>query len=100
MKKHLTKLLKDGRSAAAASLTSSSSNFLANEQGAIAIVAAVTLPVAMGVIALAVEFGHGLLVRDEMQRVADEAAYAGALAYAASGTTRRPCNPPRRTSRS
>ena len=85
MKKRLTKLLKDGRSAAAASLPSSSSKFLANEQGAIAILAAVMLPVAIGVIALAVEFGHGLLIRDETQRVADEAAYAGALAYAATG---------------
>ncbi len=86
MKKCLTKLLTGGRSAAVAPLTSSSSNWIANERGAIAIVAAVTLPVAMGVIALAVEFGHGLLVRDEMQRVADEAAYAGALAYAASNS--------------
>ena len=85
MKKRLTKLLKDGRSAAAASLPSSSSKFLANEQGAIAILAAVMLPVVIGMIALAVEFGHGLLIRDETQRVADEAAYAGALAYAATG---------------
>ncbi len=85
MKKRLTKLLRNGRSAAAASLPSSSSKFLANEQGAIAILAAVMLPVAIGVIALAVEFGHGLLIRDETQRVADEAAYAGALAYAATG---------------
>lgn len=86
MKKRLTKLLKDGRSAAAASLPSSSSKFLANEQGAIAIVAAVMLPVAIGVIALAVEFGHGLLIRDETQRVADEAAYAAALAYVATSS--------------
>ena len=86
MKKRLTKLLKDGRSAAAASLPSSSSKFLANEQGAIAILAAVMLPVAIGIIALAVEFGHELLIRDETQRVADEAAYAGALAYVATGS--------------
>ena len=84
MKKRLAKLLRDGRTAACVSLPSSSKYFLANERGAIAIIAAVTLPVTIGVIALAVEFGHGLLIRDETQRVADAAAYAGALAYAAS----------------
>jgi Flp pilus assembly protein TadG len=89
VKKRLLRLLKDGQTAAFASLTSSSKEFRANERGAIAIVAAVALPVAMGMIALAVEFGHGLLVRDEMQRVADEAAYAGALAYAATNDQTR-----------
>ena len=57
----------------------------ADKRGAIAIIAALALPAVIGLVALAVEFGRGLLIRDETQRVADEAAYAGALAYVATG---------------
>ena len=85
MKKHLKPLLTSCRETALASLASSCKDFCADERAAITILAAVTLPVTIGVIALAVEFGQGLLIRDETQRVADEAAYAGALAYVATG---------------
>jgi uncharacterized membrane protein len=39
----------------------------------------------IGISALAVEFGHGLLQRSDNQRVADLAAYGGALVYKSSG---------------
>ncbi|TDR84531.1 pilus assembly protein TadG-related protein [Enterovirga rhinocerotis] len=41
----------------------------------------------IGMTALVAEFGHGLVTRVENQRVADLAAYAGALAYNASSST-------------
>lgn len=43
--------------------------------------AAICLPIIIGFAALSVEYGYGLLVRDENQRTADLASYAGALAY-------------------
>ncbi|UJW77570.1 pilus assembly protein TadG-related protein [Rhizobium sp. SL42] len=43
--------------------------------------AAILLPIIIGFAALSVEYGYGLLVRDENQRTADLASYAGALAY-------------------
>lgn len=52
-----------------------------NRDGGIAIMAAFCLPIVIGFAALAVEYGYGLLVRDENQRVSDLASYAGALAY-------------------
>ncbi len=84
MKKHLRTLLKDGRTAVSASAASFPEKLVADERAAITIVAALALPAVIGLVALAVEFGNGLLIRDETQRVADEAAYAGALAYVAT----------------
>lgn len=52
-----------------------------NRDGGIAIMTAFCLPIVVGFAALAVEYGYGLLVRDENQRVSDLASYAGALAY-------------------
>ena len=80
MKKPVTKRRNDSPTA-----PSSSKSLFADKRGAITIVTALALPVVIGLIALAVEFGHGLLVRDETQRIADEAAYAAALAYVATG---------------
>jgi hypothetical protein len=50
-------------------------------------IGAVALPVMVGFASLVAEYGHGLLVQAETQRIADAAAYAGALAYSANGTT-------------
>ncbi len=44
-------------------------------------VAAFVLPAMIGMVGLVAEYGHGLLSKVEDQRVADLAAYAGALAY-------------------
>jgi Flp pilus assembly protein TadG len=55
--------------------------------GAVGIVAAVALPAVIGVSSLVGEYGYVLLVKTENQRVADAAAYAGAIAYNASGTS-------------
>ncbi|MGA0530575.1 pilus assembly protein TadG-related protein [Hansschlegelia sp. KR7-227] len=48
------------------------------------ILAAVFLPLLIGVAALVAEFGSGLLTKVEYQRVADLAAYAAAKAYSAA----------------
>ena len=48
---------------------------------------AVLLPVIIGMVALVAEFGSGLLTRVENQRVADLAAFAGAIAYSSSSST-------------
>ncbi|WHO20759.1 pilus assembly protein TadG-related protein [Agrobacterium tumefaciens] len=61
----------------------------ANRQGGIAIMAAICLPIIIGFAALSVEYGYGLLVRDENQRVADLASYAGALAYSDTNSEAR-----------
>jgi Flp pilus assembly protein TadG len=53
----------------------------ADRHGGIAIMTAICLPILIGFAALSVEYGYGLLVRDENQRTADLASYAGALAY-------------------
>ena len=45
------------------------------------------LPLAIGFGALVVEFGQGLLVKAQNQRVADAAAYAAALAYNATSSS-------------
>jgi Flp pilus assembly protein TadG len=52
-----------------------------DRRGSIAIMSALCLPLVLGFAALSIEYGYGLLVRDENQRAADLASYAGALAY-------------------
>jgi hypothetical protein len=59
---------------------------LADRRAAISIMAALSLAVVIGVASLAVEFGHALLQRSEDQRVADLAAYGGALVYNATSS--------------
>ena len=59
----------------------------ADRQGSITVIAAVILPILIGIASLVGEFGHGLLTKVTNQRVADLAAYSGALAYNSSGST-------------
>jgi len=50
-------------------------------------VAALILPFAIGTVALVAEYGNGLVAQASNQRVADMAAYAGALAYSKTSST-------------
>jgi len=61
--------------------------FFSDTRGAIGVLAALMLPILVGFTALAVEYGNGLLTKGQNQRIADLAAYAGALAYSSSGST-------------
>ena len=61
--------------------------FARDRRAAVSIVAALSLPALIAFSSMVAEYGHGLLVKTENQRVADLAAYAGALAYNSNGTT-------------
>jgi hypothetical protein len=61
--------------------------FIGCRKAAVTVVAALSLPALIAFSSLVAEYGHGLLVQSENQRVADLAAYAGALAYNTNGTT-------------
>jgi hypothetical protein len=61
--------------------------FIRCRKAAVSVVVALSLPALIAFSSLVAEYGHGLLVQSENQRVADLAAYAGALAYNANGTT-------------
>jgi Flp pilus assembly protein TadG len=54
-------------------------SFLSNNNGAVAIIVALTMIVFLGVGALAVDIGHLSIVRNELQNAADAGALAGAL---------------------
>ncbi len=56
-------------------------------RGSISILAGFMLVSVVGVSALALEYGHGLLQKTENQRAADLAAYGGALVYNSTGST-------------
>nr|WP_328769559.1 TadE/TadG family type IV pilus assembly protein [Devosia sediminis] len=58
--------------------------FARSEDGNFAILAGLLLPVILGSAALAVEYGHGLVIRGQNQRTADIAAFAGAISYTAT----------------
>jgi uncharacterized membrane protein len=58
-----------------------SRKLLCEERAAIGVLSAVSLAAVIGISALVVEYGHGLLQRSDNQRVADLAAYGGALVY-------------------
>ena len=58
---------------------------LEDDRAAISVLSAIVLVVVIGSSALSVEFGHALLQRLDNQRVADLAAYAGALVCNSSG---------------
>jgi Putative Flp pilus-assembly TadE/G-like len=60
---------------------------LSDTRGAISVLSAFVLIGVIGVSALALEYGHALLQRTENQRVADLAAYGGALVYGSTGST-------------
>jgi Flp pilus assembly protein TadG len=52
-----------------------------DRRGSVSVIGAFLLFVMIGVGALAVEYGHGLLMKGENQRAADLAAYGGAVVY-------------------
>ena len=62
--------------------------FCDDRRGAISIIAAFALIGVIGVSALALEYGHALVQKTENQRVADLAAYGGALVYASTSSVR------------
>lgn len=57
------------------------------DRGGLSVAAAVLLPILIAVVALVAEYGNGLRWKAEDQRVADLAAYAGAVAYNATNST-------------
>jgi hypothetical protein len=59
----------------------------ADTGGSISILAAFVLVGTIGVSALALEYGHGLLQKTENQRAADLAAYGGALVYGSTSSS-------------
>jgi uncharacterized membrane protein len=58
---------------------------LDDDRAAISVLSAISLVVVIGISALSVEFGRALLQRLDNQRIADLAAYAGALVYDSAG---------------
>jgi hypothetical protein len=63
-----------------------------DERGVVSILGALLLVAVIGFAALAIEYGRGLLQRTENQRVADLAAFGGALVYNATGSTNSASN--------
>ena len=59
-------------------------------RGGISILSALAITGVIGFSALALEYGYGLLRQVENQRVADLAAYSGALVYNSTGSSSRP----------
>ncbi|MGH6985743.1 MAG: pilus assembly protein TadG-related protein [Caulobacteraceae bacterium] len=55
--------------------------------GSVSVMAALLMPVVLGMAGLAVDYGNGVLSKVADQRVADLAAFAGAAAYNATGST-------------
>ena len=55
--------------------------FIRDRKAAVSIIAALSLPALIAFSSLVAEYGHGLVVKTEDQRVADLAAFAGATAY-------------------
>jgi Flp pilus assembly protein TadG len=62
-------------------------SLIADRKGSVTVLSALALPVVIGLVALVTEYGFSLLTKVENQRVADAAAYAGALAYNATSST-------------
>jgi Flp pilus assembly protein TadG len=56
-------------------------------EGSVSVLAAWAFPMLIGVTGLAVEYGDALLTKVKVQRVADAAAYSGALAYVKNSST-------------
>jgi Flp pilus assembly protein TadG len=61
--------------------------FWRSRKASVAMVFALTLPVILGIAALVAEYGNALVTEANNQRVADMAAYAGALAYSKTNST-------------
>lgn len=62
--------------------------FRHDARGNTLVLSALSLPVLLGVAALVVEYGNGLVTKVQNQRVSDLASYSGAIAYA--GTNSQP----------
>jgi Flp pilus assembly protein TadG len=58
-----------------------------NRRAAVTVLVATLLPVLLGMAGLATAYGDALLIKMKAQRIADAAAYAGAVAYGALSTT-------------
>ena len=52
-----------------------------DESGAVAVVVAITFIVLCGFVSLALDLGHIVMVKGELQRTADAAALAGAMGF-------------------
>ncbi len=61
--------------------------FLRDRRGAVSVLSAVIFPVLVGALGLVADYGYALVGKTENQRVADMAAYAGALAYNSTSST-------------
>ncbi|HEV2365157.1 MAG TPA: pilus assembly protein TadG-related protein [Caulobacteraceae bacterium] len=51
------------------------------------VIGAIALPLLIGMTGLVADYGHGVLVKTQNQRIADLAAYAGATVYNTTGST-------------
>ena len=60
---------------------------LARRRGSVTVLAAAIFPVLIGMAGLATEYGDALLTQMKAQRIADAAAWSGALAYNQSGSS-------------
>src|ERR1700761_8904203 len=63
------------------------SRFCLDRRASVAVMSAFLLPIMIAMIGLVYEFGNGLLTKAQYQRVADAAAFAGALAYNSTSST-------------
>jgi len=63
------------------------SRFLRSISGAVSVISAIAFPIVIGMVGLSAEYGYGLLMKADNQRIADLAAYAGATAYNNTGST-------------
>ena len=79
-------LTEHSRPALASRLGAAVAAFRADRSGNTLIVGALALPVVLGVGALTLEYGDGVLARVENPRIADLASYSGAIAYAATSS--------------
>jgi len=57
-----------------------------SQRGAVGVIGALMIPLMLGLGGFVAEYGNALVVRTDNQRVADAAAYAGALAYSNTAT--------------
>ena len=60
---------------------------LRSKRAGVTILAATVFPVMIGMVGLATAYGDGLLTKLKAQRIADAAAYSGAVAYSQLGTS-------------
>src|SRR5579863_4913315 len=60
---------------------------LLRRRGSVSVLAATMFPVMVGMAGLATEYGDALLTQIKAQRMADAAAWSGALAYNQAGST-------------